>query len=291
MYWRHDNGNQARVLSDKSLRYGFDFFLDSGVPKTRGYQRIAAYLWGRYGSRYFQQPKPQVMPFSGYAKLCYPATFAYEGYDVVKNPVNHWPETRQRQGHPELATWQQWDEKGVPMGGLRLSAPQWYQFLYNTAWWNNACDATGIYSWGKRSGDTSLMDKARRIVNFTLSAPQRGNSRPYTTSTRRRGYPVCGHRRCKTMTRIKRPPISTGIMGSIKQHRQAYRRLPVAIPEDLRRQSGHFALCPAVCGLSDRALAAKRLCPGLVLAKPGAIAESEMECRRRGACMGAERAL
>jgi hypothetical protein len=173
LYWRHDNGNQARVLSDKSLRYGFDLFLDSGVPKTRGYQRIATYLWERYGSRYFQLPKPQVMPFSGYAKLCYPATFSYEGYDVVKDPGTNWPETRQRQGHPELATWQQWVEKGVPMGGLRLSAPQWYQFLYNTAWWNNACDATGIYYWGKRSGDTSLTEKARRIINFTLSAPQR----------------------------------------------------------------------------------------------------------------------
>ena len=169
VYWRHENAEGAlvRSLSDNILKYGFDLFLDANVEKYRGYQRISSYLWKRYGTKYFHLPRPQVMPFAEYAKICYPASFAYQGYDVSKGQV-----VTNRFGKPELSSWQQWDMNGVPVGGLRLSAPQWYQFIYNTAWWNNVCDATGIYYWGKKSGDSSLIDKARRIIRFTLSSPQ-----------------------------------------------------------------------------------------------------------------------
>jgi len=185
VYWRHDsnNGAQVRELSDNKLKYGFDLFINSGIENIRGYQRVSSFLWDKYGHEYFLKPRPQAMPFSDYAKVCYPASFDYQGYDIV-SPVKEsvWrkqksvginsPQIDNRSGHPELATWQQWDDEGVPMGGLRLSAPQWYQFIYNTSWWNNVCDATGIYFWGKRIKDSTLIDKARRIINFTLSSPQ-----------------------------------------------------------------------------------------------------------------------
>lgn len=181
VYWRHDNynGNQVRELSSNTLKYGFDLFIKSGVEKSRGYQRVSAYLWEKYGHQYFQKPRPQAMPFSEYAEVCYPASFAYQGYDVINGAAMRTKAARRldmsishRKGQPELSTWQQWDEKGVPMGALRLSAPQWFHLLYNTSWWNNVCDATGIYFWGKKLNDPSLVDKARRIINFTLSAPQ-----------------------------------------------------------------------------------------------------------------------
>ena len=170
VYWRHENENgaQVRTLSDNKLKYGFDLFLNANVNKYFGYQRISSYLWERYGTKYFHLPRPQVIPFAEYAKICYPASFAYQGYDVSKGPV-----VTNRFGKPELSSWQQWDMNGVPVGGLRLSAPQWYQFIYNTAWWNNVCDATGMYYWGKKLGDSSLLDKAGRIISFTLSAPQK----------------------------------------------------------------------------------------------------------------------
>jgi hypothetical protein len=145
-----------------------DLFLNVDAVPFRGYQRISSFLWKKYGSTNFHLPRPQAMPFSEYAKVCYPASFSYQGYEVVKGPA-----TKQRSGHPELASWQQWEQNGVPMGGLRLSAPQWNQFIYNTAWWNNVCDATGIFFWGKKMKDSSMIDKARRIINFTLSAPQK----------------------------------------------------------------------------------------------------------------------
>ncbi len=169
VYWRHENENgaQIRTLSSNSLKYGFELFLKADVEKYRGYQRISSYLWERYGTRYFQLPRPQVLPFAEYARICYPASFAYQGYDVSKGPV-----VTNRSGKPELASYQEWDLNGVAVGGFRLSAPQWYQFIYNTAWWNNVCDATGIWYWGKKTGDSSLIDKARRIIRFTLASPQ-----------------------------------------------------------------------------------------------------------------------
>jgi hypothetical protein len=189
VYWRHENehGKQVRELSNNQLKYGFNLFINSGVQKGRGYQRVSSFLWEKYGHRYLQQPKPQAMPFAEYAKVCYPAAFAYQGYEVnlqhVKksapgSPELNWNEGNHRTGHPELSTWQQWDKDGVPMGGLLLSAPQWDDLLYNTAWWNNAGDATGIYFWGKRLNDAGLIDKARRIINFTLSAPQQNGMFP-----------------------------------------------------------------------------------------------------------------
>ncbi|MDA0193510.1 MAG: hypothetical protein O2887_02220 [Bacteroidetes bacterium] len=182
VYWRHENedGKQVRELSDTKLRYGFDLFLDSEVEKSRGYALVSSFLWKKYGTKYFQMPKPQAMPFLGYAEVCYPATFAYQGYDVVSGAAMGALQPRtidisisHRKGHPELETWQQWEEEGVAVGGLRLSAPQWYQFIYNTSWWNNVCDATGIFYWGQKQNDSTLIDKARRIINLTLGAPQK----------------------------------------------------------------------------------------------------------------------
>jgi hypothetical protein len=189
VYWRHENehGKQVRNLSNSHLKYGFDLFVNSGVTKGRGYQRLASYLWEKYGHRYFNMPKPQAMPFSEYAKVCYPASFAYEGYDVNIQKLKKsgagtseltWNQGNHRTGHPELSAWQQWEENGVPMGAMLLSAPQWDKLLYNTAWWNNVCDATGYYFWGKRLNNSGLIDKARRVINFTLSAPQQNGIFP-----------------------------------------------------------------------------------------------------------------
>ena len=57
-------------------------------------------------------------------------------------------------------------------GGLRLFAPQWFDFIANLGWWNNVCDATGLYYWGKQLDDQAWLQKARRMVNLALLAPQ-----------------------------------------------------------------------------------------------------------------------
>jgi hypothetical protein len=170
VWFQHLNapGAMVRELSGKEVRIGMDLLLSTGAPACRGYQMAARHLWRRFGSNYFGRPRPQAMPYAQYAKVCYPANFQYQGYDVAGQNVRH----RQRPNRPDLRVWQQWEVAGRPVGGLRLHAPQWYDFIANLAWWNNACDATGMYYWGRQTGDKELLDKARRMVNLALSAPQ-----------------------------------------------------------------------------------------------------------------------
>jgi hypothetical protein len=68
VFWRHENkqGAMVRELARNQLRYGFDLFLRADAPAQRGYQQVSRYLWERYGALYFQQPRPQAMPFSEY---------------------------------------------------------------------------------------------------------------------------------------------------------------------------------------------------------------------------------
>jgi hypothetical protein len=96
-----------------------------------------------------------------------------EGYVVtydkpVKMSIAH------RSDHPEMASWQQWDMSGKPAGGFRSNdnLNKGENILYFGAHLNNVDDATGMYYWGKRLNDSSLADKARRIINLALSAPQ-----------------------------------------------------------------------------------------------------------------------
>lgn len=170
VWFQHSSapGAMVRELSGSEVRIGMDLLLSADAPKCRGYQMAARHLWQHFGSEYFRRPRPQAMPYAEYAKVCYPANFAYQGYDVAGQNLHH----RNEPNRPDLRVWQQWEVEGRPVGGLRLHAPQWYHMIANLAWWNNVCDATGMYFWGKQLDDKDLMDKARRMINLALSAPQ-----------------------------------------------------------------------------------------------------------------------
>ena len=173
-YWRHVNagGTFVRTLSGAEVRYGMDLLISASAAPNRGYQAVSPYLWERYGRQHFHQPRPQALPFAEYARALYPASFSYQGY--VVDVLDGDPVMRQREAvdTDSLHSWQQWERGSLPMGAQRLAPPFWYHLAYNTAWWNNVSDATGFYYWGKALGDSSLVDKARRVINFTLSAPQ-----------------------------------------------------------------------------------------------------------------------
>ena len=172
VYWLRDNrpGAMVRKVSSPKIRYAFDLFVAADAPRFRGYQRVAQHHWQKTGHEYFLRPRPQAMPLAEYARVCYPAYMKYQGYQAVGiTHITH----RDDPSHPEWNSWQQWQENGVPMGGWRLTAPQWYDIVYNCTWWNNVCDATGMYYWGQATGNDDWVDKARRAVNLTLSAPQK----------------------------------------------------------------------------------------------------------------------
>ena len=177
-------GAMVRELSTNEVRIGMDLLLSTDASKYRGYQMAAQHLWRRYGSDYFRQSLPQVMPNAEYAKTCYPANFAYQGYDVAGEQLRH----RQQPDRSDLCVWQQWELDGQPVGGLRLHAPQWFDFIAYLGWWNNACDATGLHYWGTRLGDQDLLNKARRMVNLALSAPQNQGIFPALYDLKRKGW-------------------------------------------------------------------------------------------------------
>jgi len=174
MFWRHENlkGAMVRDLSTNRLRYGFDLFLRADATPFRGYQSISQFLWQQYGREFLRQPRPQAMPLVEYAKVCYPAAFSYKG-DIARDtkryseglaydPADSGP----------LVTWLEFDLDGSPVGGIRATPSQWYNDIQFSPWWNCARDAVGMYWWGKQT-DPSLVEKARRIVNLALTAPQK----------------------------------------------------------------------------------------------------------------------
>ena len=167
-------GAMVRELSSKTVVIGFDLLLDANAPRFRGHEAAARHLWKRFGHDTFLQPRPQALPLAEYAAECYPAHAAYQGYEVAGETLRH----RDLPEQPELRCWQEWESDGTPVGGLRLHAPQWFDFIAYLGWWNNACDATGLYSWGTRTNDPALVDKARRIVSLAVSAPQNGGLFP-----------------------------------------------------------------------------------------------------------------
>lgn len=174
VYWRHENagGTLVRTLSDNVVRYGLDLLISANAAPALGYGHVTRFLWDRYGRNYLRQPRPQALPFAEYATALYPASFDYNGYTVEHPQGLPVMVQRDPDGPKSWDSWQQWDIDGLPVGALRLTAPQWFHLAYNTAWWNNVADATGMYYWGQQLGDASLIDKARRIVNLTLTAPQ-----------------------------------------------------------------------------------------------------------------------
>lgn len=174
VFWRHENkdGAMVRQLSKRELHYGFDLFLNADAPLNRGFQRVSQHLWKRYGARYFRQPRPQVMPMAEYAKVCYPAAFAYQGDSKqdTKRYSEKLPYDPTASG--PLPTWLEFDRDGKRLGGIRSTATQWYYDIQFSPWWNNVHDAEGMYWWGKQA-DPTLVDKARRIVSLALTAPQK----------------------------------------------------------------------------------------------------------------------
>ena len=218
VYFQHNNmhGDMVRILSDKKLKYGFDLFLKADAPKYSGYRLIASYLWKRYGTRYFNMPRPQAMPFSEYATICYPASIDYQGY-VVTYDRPDMMSIEHRSGQPEMASWQQWVMDGKPMGGFRSNdnLNKRESILYFGAHLNNVDDAAGMYFWGKKLVDLSLVNKAHRIINLALSSPQDHGLFPD-------GYDVVNHKWIKKDYNTEAASATAGFLMFYHQYCEAF---------------------------------------------------------------------
>jgi hypothetical protein len=193
MYWRHENSNGAfvRTLSTSELHYGFDLFVSGQAGKGGGYRSVSRHMWARYGSRYVREPKPQAMPFSEYAAVCYPAAFQYHG-DAPQDTKRY---SERKAYDPEhsgpVPTWLEFEIDGHPAGGIRATPSQWYNDIQFMGWWNNVHLAQGMHYWGRRRNDRSLIEKARRIVTLAVSAPQNNGIFPAVYNYKDRRWHGC----------------------------------------------------------------------------------------------------
>ncbi len=157
-YNRPDSVNMTRTIQAKTLHYGFTLML--GAQNQLNFQDVAQLIWNKYGSAQFARKAHLAMPFAAYEQLIDSVTFSASTHPDIDQPLN---------GYKNTGSWLEWEENGIPMGGYRSAINWWNDKMHNSAFWNNARDASGFWYWGKQLNDAQLLD---RIINWCLSAPQ-----------------------------------------------------------------------------------------------------------------------
>lgn len=160
--FRHPNdGSMVRTAAAGELRYGFDLFVQADAAPGAGFQQVTRHQWKRYGRPTLQRPRPQAMPFEAYARLVYANQF---------KPLGDYQPALA--GYKDTGCFLEFELAGRPVGGYRVAAHFWNDVLCNGLWWNNVEDAAGLYYWGKRLNNGTLIDKARRTINLAMLAAQ-----------------------------------------------------------------------------------------------------------------------
>jgi len=178
VYWSHRAGtNWVRELSHHHLRYGFDLFAMANTSKDPCYAIVSQHLWRQYGTGNLKSPRPQVMPFSDYARICFPAAFSYRGDTQQDNDRMAAGLSYDEQLSGPLETWLEFTLGATDVGGIRATPWQWYHDIQFHAWWNNARDAVGLYWWGRRL-NPEWVRRAKLIVELALTAPQEQGTSP-----------------------------------------------------------------------------------------------------------------
>ena len=160
-YNRPDTTNLTRTIYSKSIHYGFTLVLDA--QNKLNYQDVSQLIWSKYGSDQFKRKTHLAMPFHAYEHLVDSVTFQPSPYPDIDKPLD---------GYKNTGSWLEWEENGVPMGGYRSAINWWNDKMHNSAFWNNARDASGFWYWGEVLQDQKKKDQAHRIINWCLSAPR-----------------------------------------------------------------------------------------------------------------------
>jgi hypothetical protein len=152
VFYQHDS-SMVKELSDETLRYGYYLLIDAEAHPQDGFRQVVRFLWGKYASDYLKFVEPQVLSFNEYAKRGYEC--AFKQYDI-------WREGEFGGRKFGGTVWQTWD--GDPKEGRASD-------IKNQTWFNNLRSAYGMYHYGTKWKDQSLVEKARLMKNLALAAP------------------------------------------------------------------------------------------------------------------------
>ncbi len=162
-YQRTNDKKMIRTLASNKLRYEFDLFVSASEKRNSGFQKISAFQWKKYGHDVFISHPHLSMPFEEYFRIVDSITFHPSRYKDIDIPLK---------GYEDHGSWLQFEMNGVPVGGYRSAINWWNDVIHNSTFWNNARDASGFWFWGKQTARPDMIDKAKRIINFCLQAPQ-----------------------------------------------------------------------------------------------------------------------
>nr|MDO8135961.1 hypothetical protein [Candidatus Njordarchaeum guaymaensis] len=152
VFYQHDN-TMVKELSNETLTYGYYMLIDGEAHPQDGFRQVLRFLWRKYASQYLKDVEPQVLSFDEYAKRGYQCTF--KQYDI-------WREGEFEARRIGGTIWQTWD--GDPKEGRATE-------IKNQTWFNNLRSAYGVYHYGKKWGDESLVEKAKLMRNLALASP------------------------------------------------------------------------------------------------------------------------
>jgi hypothetical protein len=163
-YQRRNDGSMIRSLDKTSVKYGFDLFLGANEKENVAFQKVIQFMWQAYGKEIFDNRIHLAMPMNEYFKLIDNLTFNPNSED---EPIP---------GYEDTGSWLQWDEqvdgKTVKYGGYRGAASLFNTYINNTAFWSNARETQGFWFWGERMNRPDVKERAERIINLIISAPQ-----------------------------------------------------------------------------------------------------------------------
>ena len=162
-YNRFNDSTMVRTIEGNTLNYAFNLFVDAGSSGYGKYSDVAKFIWEKYGSKEFNKGIHLAMPFEEYHKIIDSITFHPSRHPDIDIPL---------EGYKNTGSWLEWEEDGVPMGGYRSAINWWNDKVHNSAFWNNARDASGFYYWGEKLDYSENTDRAQRIINWCLSAPR-----------------------------------------------------------------------------------------------------------------------
>lgn len=141
--------------------YGFFLYVDAAAPDREGYRTVVRFQWERVGRKHFLDATgPQQEPLPVYERRSWAEYVPMVALDTVEHGT---PVSLLRQGR--LA----WSNKLHPAANNDC----WF-----TVWFNALRTAYGLHQYGTTRGDSTMMNRAERVLNLALLAPQRGGLSP-----------------------------------------------------------------------------------------------------------------